>query len=417
MKLSAIRFRPAAFAFGVLLSLGMHAGAATITAASCSATDVGAAINAASNGDTVVIPNGSCTWTSGITMSKQITLRGASVDGVTISHGAGSGTLLTVNIGSSARTRISNLRFMPGNGTGVYIQVNGAGLTPVMQDVYFNIPHFQLQHAVRWFVKGGVISRATFESTDYTSSVYGSESGCLQVKGGGSWLAPSTLGILDSDGTNNLYIEDSVFKYVGQCPDVDDMGRVVVRRSQFIGSSGLTHGTTSSDGGRQVELYDNTFTYPNTSRNLNRYFWWRAGTAVITRNSVQSISGQMYGSKPSWTFVVENARRSGPPGCCTSYPCWHQPGAGANGSSQISDPVYFWDNTGTGATYVGTNEGEPANCGTTYSTTDFFKQNRDYFVNSGAKPGYASYPYPHPLAQDSGAQPPSVPAPSGLQVR
>ena len=417
MKISVLRLRVAALALA-LSSMGGLASAATINATSCSVSAVSSAINSAAHGDTVVIPNGSCTWTSGIDLSKQITLRGASVDGVTITHAAGGATLLNVNIGSSSRTRISNLRFMPGSGTGVYVDVGGSGLTPVMHDVYFNLPNFQLQHAVRWAVKGGVISRATFESTDYSSSVYGSDSGCLQVKAGGaSWIAPSTLGTRDVDGTNNLYIEDSIFRYVGQCPDVDDLARVVVRRSQIIGSSGLTHGTTSSDGGRQVELYDNTFTYPNTARNLNRYFWWRAGTAVITRNSVQKIAGQMWGTKSSWVFVVENARRGSSVGCCTTYPCWHQPGFGGNGSSQISDPVYFWDNTGTGANDISTNEGEPASCGTTYSTSDFFKPNRDYFANSGAKPGYVSYPYPHPLMQGGSTPAPSLAAPTGLQVR
>ena len=410
MSKSTIQFCTRGIALSAILTWIGSVNATTINAASCSVVDVGAAITAASNGDTVQIPNGSCTWASGIVMSKQIWLRGATVGGVTITHGAGAATLLNVSIGSNSRTRISNLRFLPGTGTGVYIQVSGSGLPPVMHDVYFNLPNFQLLQAVRWLVKGGVISRATFESTDYGSSVYGSDSGCLQVKAGLPWTAPSTLGTLDTDGTNNLYIEDSVFSNVGQCPDVDDFGRVVVRHSQFIGSSGTTHGTTSWDGGRQIEFYDNVFSYPNTSRNLNRYFWWRAGTAIITRNSVQKITGAMWGTKPSWTFAVENAQRDGPPGCCTSYPCWHQPGSGGDGASQISDPVYFWNNTGTGAADIGLNEGDPPNCGTTYSTASFFKLNRDYFVNSGAKPGYVSYQYPHPLMQ-------SPPPPTDLQVK
>ena len=394
---------------GSMCAAAGHASAAIINATSCSVANVSSAITAAANGDTVQIPNGSCTWTSGISTSKQITLQGATVGGVTITHGAGAATLLTMTIGSSNRTQLANLRFMPGTATGVYVQIDGTGLTPLMHDVYFNIPNFQLLSAVHWFVKGGVIWRATFESTDFGSPVYGSESGCLQIKGAGlPWQAASTMGILDTDGTANTYIEDSVFSNVGQCPDVDDFGRVVIRHSQSIGSSGLTHGTTSFYGGRQVELYDNTFTYPNQNRNLGRYFWFRAGTAVITRNSIQAIAGQMYGTRMSFQFAVENAQRAGAIGCCTSYMCFHQPGSGGNGTSQISDPVYIWGNTGTGGTssmVFSTNEGAPADCGTAHNTPEFFKLNRDYFIETGPKPGYTSYVYPHPLALASGNQP------------
>ena len=41
------------------------ADAATLTAATCSTTDVQRAINNALTGDLVVIPGGTCTWTSG----------------------------------------------------------------------------------------------------------------------------------------------------------------------------------------------------------------------------------------------------------------------------------------------------------------------------------------------------------------
>ena len=48
-----------------------------IITASCSQTDVSTAISSASNGDTVIIPNGSCTWTAGISVAKAITIKGS----------------------------------------------------------------------------------------------------------------------------------------------------------------------------------------------------------------------------------------------------------------------------------------------------------------------------------------------------
>src|SRR3989304_7316481 len=52
--------------------------AETIYATSCSFGDVQTAVNAASSGDTVVVPAGSCTWSSVLTLSstKAIILQG-----------------------------------------------------------------------------------------------------------------------------------------------------------------------------------------------------------------------------------------------------------------------------------------------------------------------------------------------------
>ena len=434
MKKSMFRIRSILFALVSSFCGAMnYCAAATISAVSCSTADVSSAIAVAANGDTVQIPNGSCTWTSGISTSKQITLQGTSVGGVTITHQAGANDLLKFTIGSSFRTTIANLRFMPGTGTGNYLTVDGTGLPPLLHDSYFNLPDGQLQHAVQWFVTGGVIWNTTFESTynlaGSCGSRIGSESGSLVVKPKIGWDTASSMGMLDTSGDKNLYIEDSIFSNVGQSPDVDDNGRVVMRHNQFIGSSGVTHGTTSTYGGRHVELYDNSMTYPNTNRNLNRWFWFRAGTAVITGNSIQALSGPCYGNKDSFTFVVENAQRAdGGHGCCTGYMCFHQPGSGSDGTSghsnlsagqspndtyQISDPVYIWGNSGTGngISHVHLNEGQPLQCSGTYSSASFFVLNRDYFVDNGAKPGWARYTYPHPLR---GA--PALPAPQNLRV-
>lgn len=71
------------------------AKAATFTAATCSPTDVQAAINLASNGDIVIIPAGTCLWTSGISYTKCITLTGTGTPNNSISTQV-PGTLLTI---------------------------------------------------------------------------------------------------------------------------------------------------------------------------------------------------------------------------------------------------------------------------------------------------------------------------------
>src|SRR5438876_7932866 len=274
--------------FAILLATlsEREARASTVTATSCNVSDVQTAINSAKDGDTVIIPNGSCSWSSGISTAKQITIQGATVGGVTITDAdANAGdNLLSLTIGNSFHTNIAYLRVLPGTGKGSYISMNGTGLPPLMHDMYFNLPNFQLQHAVSWAVAGGVIWNTTFESTDNIGGAcgtqVGSDSGSIVIKSTLSWDAPSTMGTLDTNGDENLYIEDSTFSYVGQVPDVDDNGRVVVRHSTISNTSGgLTHGTTSATGGRQMEYYNNSFVYSNTNRNANRYFWGRAGTA------------------------------------------------------------------------------------------------------------------------------------------
>jgi hypothetical protein len=438
------------FALVVGTFFGGEAKASTLTAASCNVSDVSSAINSAKDGDTVIIPNGSCSWSSGISTAKQITLQGASVGGVTITDTDtnAADSLLSFTIGNSFHTTIANLRFLPGTGAGTYVSMNGTGLAPLMHDVYFNLPNFQLQHAVSWAVAGGVIWNATFESTDNIGGAcgtqVGSDSGSIVIKSTLSWDAPSTMGTLDTNGDKNLYIEDSTFSYVGQIPDVDDNGRVVIRHSTISNTSGgLTHGTTSATGGRQMEYYNNSFVYSNTNRNVNRYFWGRAGTALFTQNSIQAITGSCYGTKTSFTFTVENASRSSAHGCATGYMGYHQSGAGAGATPnalslvsagqtpldlyQTSDPVYIWNNTGTGQGSFGLNDGDPRGCftinpltGQYYTTSDFFKPNRDYFLdtssnpNNGAKPGWAPYTYPHPLRNGSSASAPAPP--SGLAI-
>ena len=206
-----------------------------MNATSCNTSDVQAAINSASDGDTVVIPNGSCTWSTHISTAKQITIQGASVGGVTITDAdtnAGD-SLLYLTIGGNFHTTIASINFLPCTGMGHYITLTGKGLVPLMHDMSFNLPNFQLANAVVWFVTGGVIWNSTFISTQNLAGAcgtqVGSDSGSLQVKSNLSWDAPSTMGVLDTTGTNNLYIEDSVFSNVGQIPDIDDNGRVVIR--------------------------------------------------------------------------------------------------------------------------------------------------------------------------------------------
>lgn len=64
----------------------------SVNAATCNSTDVQTAINSATEGGTVVIPAGTCTWTSGVTISGK---------GIVV-QGAGAGRVIGVSVTSSA---------------------------------------------------------------------------------------------------------------------------------------------------------------------------------------------------------------------------------------------------------------------------------------------------------------------------
>ena len=225
------------------------------------------------------------------------------------------------------------------------------------------------------------------------------------------------MGTHDTNGTLNIYIEDNTF--YGQSNgtiDCDDNCRVVVRYNTFTYGGFNSHGSNIYPYGmRHFEIYNNSFLYPNPNSdiaNVNQYIWIRGGSGVIFGNSLTNINGSWWGNKPEVRLSLRGAEDLRPQGTCAqvSYPVPHQLGQNNNGTSDFTDPIYFWGNTGT----LGITEdwawGNP--CGFTWST--FFQWGRDGVSGSTAKPGYTPYPYPHPLVQ--GAVSLVLVAPTNLRI-
>jgi hypothetical protein len=98
--------------------------AATIVAASCNAADVQSALSRAVDGDTVVIPEGSCTWSTGITVTKAITMNGSGTCGGYVGESASS---VDIGTGSKSFTTRPGLDFRAGERiTARYINRQGA---------------------------------------------------------------------------------------------------------------------------------------------------------------------------------------------------------------------------------------------------------------------------------------------------
>jgi hypothetical protein len=387
---------------------------------------VQAAVRRASNGDTVQVPAGTCSWTGSLSISKAIHLKGSSAVKI-INNNPATDDLVGLSESSAGSIRVSGFTWQKGIGPnttygnaviGMYAQSNGK---PILIDHNtFNMSGSG--NSIRAITNKGVIWANTF-----TGEIGGSEGkGCycnnasaLRHKTAAtmnsSWTTPSIFGTADVNGDQNLYFEGNTLKLVQEGIDVDDNARTIIRYNTLENSAIIHHGSdTSGSGARYSEIYNNTFVWnpsaggTDLSPNVNGFIGIRGGTTLVHDNVIPDVAGA-WGDKVEIQLLVEQPwRKAGPYACWNQgYPIPHQSGWGyitgatkPSGVRQDSEPMYFWNNSGAG------NHQRPAiggygadECGNNPPGPDFFLQaNRDYFVGT-AKPGYAPYTYPHPLAK------------------
>jgi hypothetical protein len=478
------------------------ADAATLPAASCSSTDVQTAINNALTGDLVVIPGGTCAWTSGVIINgKTIKLQGGGsgriiaytadtltvgtgavsvniqaglnisvgqalrlsqtgtrsnfMDGTVVSYSGttlamtvsatgGSGTnhrwlvstapttvlvnndtvaseaLITVVESAQGRTEVSGIKIAAGTGSASDIAMVWASSgNPILVHDCWMESSSNSGDLIFSTTNRGVIWNCSFDSSPFSMAPL-----ALQHKDvpslTGSWNKPSTMGMADTTGTNNLYVEDSDFHAFLNAFDNDDNGRITVRHALFDNAGMGTHGAdTSSIGQRHFEVYDSTFVFnaytDGTTFNLNWWFYVRGGTFVVADNIMPAIVSQDYGTKPAFNMTVMNLQRNAGPDPCwgagtsggADYPAPRQVGmgriTGTRGNDSMayvgdSEPAYIWGITGPAL--IGLSDygpGQPFSCaGSTYDTSaNYIVEGRDYFLTQ--KVGYTKYTYPHPL--------------------
>ena len=273
-----------------------------------------------------------------------------------------------------------------------------------------------------------------------------------------SWTTPSLMGAADTTGTNNVYMEDCFIEgHIQTSSDSDDNARFVMRYCRLDNSGMGTHGQeTSLAGMRDIEAYNNTFTFDNLTgdghltANQNHYLFIRGGTLVWTDNRITDLLSSDKGDKPEIRVSNIGLNRAGANSGVgiNGYACWgngtstwsnhgsesypypRQFGLGVVSTTNVNtacsttsgvgpqsdckdpllgfrgnaEPAYIWGNTIVGSTFqFTTNEdsGDPCD-GTPGLTSNYVQLNRDYFMstdNTAAKPGYSKYTYPHPLRQ------------------
>jgi len=303
--------------------------ASTVTAASCSSTDVQTAINSISAG-TVMVPAGSCTWTTPVTinaktgtMSAPFILQGATTctgtptsactdnTNITDSTSGDNPALNVTGLDATHAVKVSNLTFTAGTAiTDGLLQLHSTG-------VYCNCAGFIISNIhIKHSISGGrgietvgiyglishiLVSVTDTTGSDQTLSIFGSDDG---ADGGFTpWTNGLTLGT-----ANAVYLEDSTFNYGSTLEDSIDAyagARFVIRYNAFNHATIGWHGTDS--GNRRspfsFEVYNNTFT--NNSGGNFRSSTVRGGTGVFFNNT--------YGGPNAWTGQTLMVYRACPP--------------------------------------------------------------------------------------------------------
>jgi hypothetical protein len=281
---------------GVLLTVlsQIQAGAATIFPADASFPAVQTAVNSALNGDTVVIPAGTATWSSTLTIGKAITLQGAGIGQTIIKDGlSGTTLLMRWTIPANLPSRLTGIDFQDGGtrvGGGVAIiefdgsNINGSTLR--VDNSSFNLKGF-----VNFETIIGVVDHNVFWSNSASplriNDTFWNDP--TQLSGDKSWTDPPGYG-----SSQCLFIEDNIFSSSSStppgCTDAYDGARFVLRHNTFNNNIiPQNHGTESHGRGRGcrvMEIYNNTYIGTNVNKFLGGC---RSGSVLFHDNNISGF--------------------------------------------------------------------------------------------------------------------------------
>jgi hypothetical protein len=407
--------------------------AATLTAATCQAADVQAAINASTSAaDIVKVPAGNCTWNQTVLIdNKGLTLRGAGIGQTNITdNGDLSAALIALNLSATNFVRVTGFTWIQSaahSGSGIVSFIGAQGTLAFRFDHNRILITFGGARGVYVTAVYGVIDHNILDVTAAVGSIQMiTVDGSHQGNDGGitPWTQPLTF------GTNKaVYVEDNVVTYGSEDEDSMDSysgARIVYRFNTVTNASIGFHGT---DTGAlrslfSAEEYGNTFT--NNGTHVRSGIRLRGGTGLMWNNTFGGTKGYDsftpmiyratvgtetftwgYCDGTNWDLGSVNPSDIGsrtaqaantgvrflaaePDTLCASgatctryldgagshgYPCRDQPGRTHN---QVLAPLYEWDN---GAVHTVPFDGggapPPGNVGTPLS--NWLALNRDYY--------------------------------------
>jgi hypothetical protein len=327
----------------LVLGLSRLGGATTINANSASQSDVAAAIASAINGDIIIMPGGTVSWTRTLRVKKAITIQGAGVGVTIIKDSVQNGRLIDWTLVAGLPSRLTGIEFQDGGrvatalAPGGILHVDGSntdGSTfrwdhckwnnlngfPVMDTVIGVIDHNEI-------IIGGKTHEWLFPyGSHWNGGNYGD----------GSWAAPADWG-----SSQFLFLEDNTFTNLDkifqvQVIDVYGGGRVVVRHNVIRGGQTSNHGTESTGrtrSARAMEIYDNQI----SCNNLNKYAGGnRGGGELFYNNTITACWGNLAEHSLATHRIFY------------AFPTWG--GAdGTNGWDKNAPGAPFYTGTATGA--------------------------------------------------------------------
>jgi hypothetical protein len=302
------RFLSVCAVFTAMTSL---VNAASRTAASASLSDVSAAVSSSARGDTVIVPAGSSTWSSSLTLTKGINLIGAGIDSTTLSR---SGILILIQPDSTAiandeAIRVEGFTFDGGNSALNLVKVYGAGASASkpFRNLVIGKNKFKNSGTVTSgsgavLTEGqvrGVIYNNIFDRVNVLAKIMGNNTPTEWENGS----FPLAFGVSD-----NLFFENNTIQYSssfnGADPgwiEVGQGGRFCVRYNTWNMANANQnelwdiHGFQYNPGGQTgtmiVEFYG------NSASNCTGYRWihHRGGWGLFFNNIVSGSGGMDIG--------------------------------------------------------------------------------------------------------------------------
>ena len=414
----------------------------THTAASCSAADVTTAITAASTGDTVAVPAGSCSWSSGLSITKGITLQGAGIGNTVITYGGSAASMVYYNPTTPSLNnpfRLTGFTLDCNNVAGTYgVQIRqNSDTTNIISNIRIDNNRItKCKEGIKFLgMIYGLVDNNQFANNEMEFEVLGLDTY--------SWVDPLEIG-----SSKYIYVETNTFtgsygyfflsgqgaRWVFRYNNVDLANcaySILDAHGNLVYEYPACNWLNNNRGIVGHEIYENTFT--NLNRGAAKLHDLRGGTGIVFNNAV---TGTNTGCNNIINIREEDDNSIGP--CYpvkTTYPgydpvkdtyIWGNTQnsnrhclANSDSALMIIEQQDYWADTQvwgtTPTTYwttgLSSSRGSTCTSDNVYWETDTRKLYRCVGTNNW-RFIYTPYTYPHPLRGEGGPAdktPPTIP--------